>query len=526
MRKKFVWLLVYPTLVITSYGQNHDWYNKDLSEDGILGVSIDKSYERVSPPRQKVIVAIIDSGVDVEHEDLAANIWVNTDEIPGNNIDDDNNGYVDDLNGWNFLGGADGQNVVTETYGEVRHYQALKKKFSSMDTLNLSVEHQGEFGKMKELKVGIDKKVAASEKELKAIAEFDETLGQIQFLLKPFLDGQEATRELLETINEPNEGVQAAKSIMLQLVESGFDKEDYEAYKEYHRIRRDYHYNISYNPRGIVGDDPEDPYERYYGNNDLNGGHADHGTHVAGIIGGVRGNDIGIDGVADHVELMILRAVPDGDERDKDIANAILYAVENGARIINMSFGKGYSPHKGAIDRAIRLAEANNVLIVHAAGNAAVDIDEATHYPVRTFSNGERAGNWIEVGASDRIPNEYLVATFSNYGRTEVDVFAPGVDILSTIPGSRYKENSGTSMAAPVVSGVAAAVLSRYPDLTAQELKSVILKGATSFKSLKVLYPNTAEERTALVKFKKLSSTGAVVNLERSLELAEKIATR
>ena len=274
---------------------------------------------------------------------------------------------------------------------------------------------------------------------------------------------------------------------------------------------------MEYDPRGLVGDDPEDPYERYYGNNDVFGAHADHGTHVAGIIGAVRGNDVGIDGIAQNVKLMILRAVPDGDERDKDIANAILYAVENGAKVINMSFGKGYSPHKKAVDAAVKKAEEKGVLIVHAAGNAAVDIDEATHFPIETFEDGTIPSNWIEVGASDKKPNELLVADFSNYGRMEVDVFAPGVDIYSTMPNNQYGENSGTSMAAPVVSALAAALWSYDSTIPVKKLKMLILEGALSFKNLKVYYPDTSGLRDKKTKFKKLSVTGGVVNLYNSM---------
>ncbi len=505
------------------YCQSEDWYNEDLGISGTLGVSVDRSYDNFKGQQSEVIVAIIDSGVDVLHEDLKDNIWINKGEIPNNGKDDDNNGYIDDLHGWNFLGGADGQNIITETYGEVRHYRALREKFEGKDTMQLAGKDLEDYSKMLKMKLDIEKKAAASEKELTSIAQFDETLGQVQFLLRPYLDGQNPTEEILNDITAPNDGVQAAKEIMLQLISNGFNERDYLEYKEYHRVRRDFHYNLDYDPRGIVGDNPKDPYERYYGNNDVFGGHADHGTHVAGIIGAVRGNGIGIDGVANNVRLMILRAVPDGDERDKDIANAILYAVENGAKVINMSFGKGHSPHKEAVDKAVQFAAEHNVLIVHAAGNAAVNIDEATHFPVRTFENGLVAENWIEVGASDKVPNAYLPANFSNYGRKEVEVFAPGVDIYSTLPDNQYGENSGTSMAAPVVSGMAAVLLSYYPELKPLEVKRLLVGTVEPFKNLKVYYPDTSGERNRKTKFKKISATGGIVNLYRALSEASNV---
>lgn len=507
----------------TTTAQDQDWFNKDLHEDNILGVSSDKSHEEfANKSSHEVIVAIIDSGVDIAHEDLKDNVWVNSDEIPGNGIDDDNNGYIDDINGWNFLGGPDGQNVVAETYGEVREYRALRDYFAEKDTFNLSESDAVDFLKMKTLLSGISSKAKAAEKELSSISGFEETLTQIRVLLHPYVGTKTITSELLQQINPTNEGEEAAKSIMTQLLDNGFDEVEYKKYKDYQFTRLNYHYNIDFDPRDMIGDNPDDPYENNYGNNDVNGGHAEHGTHVAGIIGAVRGNDLGISGVANDVKLMILRAVPDGDERDKDIANSILYAVDNGAKVINMSFGKGYSPHKGAIDEAVQYAASKEVLIIHAAGNAGLDIDEAIHYPVRTFLNGEKAQNWLEVGASSQTPNELLIASFSNYGRIEVDLFAPGLDMRSTVPKNGYESNSGTSMASPVVAGIAAAIWSYFPDFSAVEVKNIIRDAALPYGKSKVLYPNAQGERKKKTKFRKLSSTGGVANLYEALKLAEK----
>ena len=497
------------------------WFNKDYERDGILGISVNRSFETFKDRKsESVVVAIIDSGVDIDHQDIKKNLWVNLNEIPDNGIDDDGNGYVDDIHGWNFLGGSDGQNIITETYGEVRHYRALRDSLANKDTLNLSPKDSKYFSELKSTRKSITNKFENSRKELAALADFDETLSRVKFLLQPYVAGETLTEELIKSIESSDERVLAAKGIMQQLLANGFREKEYEDYKEYHRVRSSFHYNIDYDPRPIVGDDPNDPFERFYGNNDVHGeGHAAHGTHVAGIIGASR-DDIGMSGIARDVKLMILRAVPDGDERDKDIANAILYAVENGAKVINMSFGKGHSPHKKAVDRAVKYAESQDVLIVHAAGNAAVNIDEAIHYPIRTFETGLVAKNWIEVGASDRLPNEYLLADFTNYGKREVDLFAPGVDIYSTEPGNQYAENSGTSMAAPVVSGLAAVVWSYFPELSCLELKEIILKSAMPLGNLKVLYPNTGE-RTKKAKLKKLSATGGIANLYRALQMAD-----
>lgn len=512
-------------LISVAMGQSSAWYNKDLEKDGILGVSVDKTYQEFQEGQGKrVIVAIIDSGVDINHPDLKDNIWVNEDEIPGNGIDDDQNGYIDDIHGWNFLGGPNGANVVAETYGEVRHYRALRAKFATADTTELVGNDLAEFRKMKDMKSSISRKAKKAQEELDAIAGFDETLTRVKSILGQVLGKGPWEKELLEAVESDEPYVVGARDLMLKLLENGFDEEEYKAYREYFSTRRNYHYNIDYDPRGIIGDDPTDPYERDYGNNDVFGEHADHGTHVAGIIGAVRGNGIGMDGVASSVSLMVLRAVPDGDEYDKDIANAILYAVENGAKVINMSFGKGYSPYKEAVDKAVQFAVENDVLIVHAAGNASVNIDEATHFPIRTYSTGEIASTWIEVGASDQLPNDYLLADFSNYGKREVEVFAPGVDIYSTMPDDQYELNSGTSMAAPVVSGVAAVLRSYFPELSAPEIRDILMESVEPYGKLKVRYPGEAGKRKKKVKFKKISATGGIVNLYQAMQLASKRA--
>ena len=525
LSKGFAFIVAIFSISVLTFSQQSDWFNKDLEQDGVLGVSADKAHEAyASKPYQTIVVAIIDSGVDAEHEDLKPNMWVNEDEVAGNGIDDDGNGYIDDVHGWNFLGGPNGQNVIADTYGHVRQYLDLRTSLQGADTMALSVSQQLDFDKMKELERTIDKKVVSAKRELESVRGFDETIMEIYRVLRPIARSEDITAELLQSIETNDEQVEAAKSILLQLLGNGFDLKDFQEYKDYHYKRIHYHYNVAYDPRSIVGDDPQDPYQQGYGNSDVLGGHAEHGTHVAGIIAAVRKNETGIDGVAKHVKIMALRAVPDGDERDKDVANAIRYAVDNGARVINMSFGKGYSPYKEAIDAAVRYAEEKDVLLVHAAGNAGVDIDKAVHYPVRTYADSAVAANWIEVGATDQLPNEHLLAPFTNYGQRELDVFAPGVDIYSTIPGDAYEENSGTSMAAPVVSGMAAAIWSYFPTLTAQEVKQVIVASALPYGHLRVYYPDNAESKRKKTRLKKISATGGVANLYEALKLAEQVA--
>ena len=295
--------------------------------------------------------------------------------------------------------------------------------------------------------------------------------------------------------------------------------------RKYFQNKLDFAYNTDFDPRKtIVKDNYNDPNEKYYGNNDVEGPDPLHGTHVGGIIGAVRNNDLGMDGVAPNVKLMSVRAVPDGDERDKDVANAIRYAVDNGADVINMSFGKGFGTHKQLVDEAVQYAASKDVLLVHAAGNSAQNNDVTTNYPNAKFEKKtgflckkqKMAKNWIEVGALSYNTGEEAAAPFSNYGSTQVDLFSPGMKIYSTMPNNEYAQLQGTSMASPVVAGVAATIRSVYPSLTAEQVKEAIMKSVTPLTQM-VKLPGS---KTDTISFSKLSVTGGTVNLDKALQYA------
>jgi len=496
------------------------WHLKDKATEKVYGISLDRAYEFVKDrTATPVIVAVIDSGVDTLHEDLQPVLWRNPREIPGNGIDDDHNGYVDDIFGWNFLGGKDGRNVGKDSHETDRVYHQYREQFSAVtsDTM-LSEQDKSAY---------ILWKRAAREKERSIrpaaeLAGLKAYLKQLQFhdsILRIALQKDKFTGEELGNYEATSESVKQSK-----LAFHGFLKRNNALLNTNDDILR----NFSQWLKGevekahagqqaptdyraaIVKDDYSNFADRFYGNPDVKGPDPFHGTHVSGIIGAVRNNEKGIDGVAGNVKVMTLRAVPDGDEHDKDIALAIRYAVDHGARIINMSFGKGLSPEKGWVDEAVRYAERKGVLIVHAAGNEHQNIDTSWNFPSSVYTGGKRAANWITVGASaDAIKGE-LPAGFSNYGKKEVDVFAPGVQIISTIPGgNKYGPASGTSMAAPVVSGLAAFLLSYYPKLTAKDLKYVL--------------------ETSAIKEPALGNscvTGGVVNAYEAVKLAAKYKKR
>jgi len=499
------------------------WMHLEGEQGSFIGVGTDRLYEEQlasKEPKQKVIVAVIDSGIDIEHEDLKDVIWVNKDEVAGNGLDDDNNGYVDDVHGWNFIGGPNGEHISDDTFEMTREFARLDPIYADADPASLSEEQKEEYTYYKRvMKAQEDERAELSG----LLSNIDNALGvwdAAHSIMTNFLGKSDYSMDAVSAVQTTREDVLRSKEIIMYFDSLNLDREEVKEERDKIEGYLKNGLNPEFDPRGIVGDDYENLDERVYGNNSVEGPDAGHGTHVAGIIAASRGNGVGMDGIANAVEIMTIRAVPNGDERDKDIANAIRYAVDNGAKIINMSFGKGFSPHKIAVDQAILHAESNDVLMVHAAGNDAENNDETLHFPVPEIDGRDKpVSTWIEVGASNWENLDRLAATFSNYGQKSVDVFAPGVDIYSTTPDDTYKSQGGTSMAAPVVSGIAALIMAYYPSFSAAEVKAIILDSATSYKGQQVLLPGSEDDE--FIDFGKLSLTGAVVNAVEALKLAK-----
>ena len=425
-----------------------NWYNGEGT-----GMQTDKAYQLLKSKKPKaVIVAVIDSGVDIEHEDLQGKIWTNEKEIPKNGIDDDKNGYIDDVHGWNFLGNKNGQNVDAARLEKTRILSRLMLKYDGIDPSSI-------------------KKDAEYELYLKVKSEVAE--GRAEF--EPYM-------EMLEQ----------------------FDAET----KKYIEDQMSYNLNVDFNDRALIGDNPDDFSDIHYGNSNVEGPDALHGTHVAGIIAAIRGNNKGGDGVADNVKIMSIRTVPNGDEFDKDIYLAVRYAVDNGASVINMSFGKAYSPHQEKVYEAFQYADSKGVLLIHAAGNDAQDIDIEPNYPTSMYSFQDvKLDHFLTIGASTKNKGEELTASFSNFGKKGVDIFAPGLEIYNSVTENQYQNLQGTSMAAPMVAGVAALLKSYFPSLSMLEIKSIILSSGTTYKG----------------NFQNLSVTGKVVNVYNAVKSCQKL---
>ena len=491
-------------LKITPLAENDlkRWSHLDLVKDTVPGMSVDKAYAELLKGKKSstVIVGIVDSGVDIRHEDLQGQIWVNPKEIAGNGKDDDNNGYIDDINGWNFLGDSNDEQL------EMTRIVAKGPGTAEYDKAKAELDQ--EIAGIMQTKQQIDMIVAAD----KAIKEH--------------LKKDNFTLEDVKAMETEDPTLSQYKAMFTQIL-SNTSKEDFDA-----RIQRgvdyvydqlNYNLNVDFDGRKVGGDNVEDLTDTKYGNNNVIGPDpedAKHGTHVAGIVAQVRGNGKGGDGVAKDVKIMAIRAVPNGDEYDKDIALGIKYAVDNGAKVINGSFGKYYSPNKEWVQDALKYAAEKDVLVIFAAGNDSKDLDVVNKYPSDSYDGApEISNNVIIVGALNVEYGSNMVAPFSNYGKKNVDVFAPGMKIYATTPNQTYEYLQGTSMASPNVAGVAALIRSYYPKLTAAQVKQIIMDSGLALKNdVKV------GEDQHKANFSEVSKTGKIVNAYNALIMAEQMS--
>jgi len=491
--------------------QKRSWGHADLAADTIPGMSVDKAYREIIGTRKgtKVIVAVLDSGIDLKHEDLDGVLWTNKKERPGNGKDDDKNGYIDDIHGYNFLG---------ESYNEQLEYARMLR----LDLGDATIQAKAKTKLNEEYQKALGNK-QQYEQILQAVKGADAAV-------KKHLGKTTYTKKEVSGIKPENEEMQRNVAILMQMYT--FADTIPEVFEElndgikHFTEQLNYNLKVDFDGRKVVGDNPYDLMDTNYGNGNPQNRLEDesHGTHVAGIIAAERNNGKGANGVANNVAIMSIRAVPNGDEYDKDIALGIRYAADNGAKIINCSFGKSFSPNADWVYEAIKYAASKDVLIVHAAGNEGANLDDPTNpnYPNDQINNGaEFADNVITVGALDPEYGSDMVASYSNYGAINVDVFAPGTDIYSTVPNNKYEFMPGTSMAAPGVAGIAALIRSQYPSLSASQVKKVILDSGLSVKATVILGGDASKNNT----LDKISTSGKIVNAYNALIIARTMAT-
>ena len=538
-------LLFSCTSLRNSDSKVYSWYSKDLLLDSTPGISLDKWHNQNGNnlKSSSIIVAVIDSQLDIEHEDLKNQIWVNKNEIPNNNIDDDSNGYIDDVNGWNFLGTKGGNYIVWANFEYVRFIRKWKPFFENKKAEEIVEENQNTF-KTYKWSVSIldyyknyyttfsssfsflakmypkakDALKTYFPKEDYSLTELDSMYNIFKINNKTF---QERQKDNDEDFGALIEYVSVSHSYNSKSVEDLNDK-----VIQYDSLINK-NLNINYNERLYIGDN-EQILEKGYGNNKINAkiegirSVNTHSTKISGIIASNRNNKIGTNGFSDKIKIMPLAISPSGDEHDKDIANAVYYAVDNGAKVINMSFGKECSLEKKWVDEAIKYAEKKNVLIVHSSGNDAFNTNKYPNFPddYDIEKKQEISCNFITVGSVSSRLDSTFISSFSNFGNLSVDLFAPGTDIYTCIPNNKYEIDGGTSLAAPMVSGTAALIWLYYPKLTVKQVKDIILESGTKY-DIEVIVPGTIDKK---VKFSELSKSGSVLNVYNAMQLAKKVS--
>jgi cell wall-associated protease len=522
------------------------WYQKDFSQNKIPGISLEKFYQIEKGKKtsaKKIIVAVLDSQIDLYHEDLKSSIWVNIKEMPNNGIDDDKNGYIDDIHGWDFLGTKKGGYMVYENYEYVRYVREFSNKFQDKKREEIQekdIEDYDEYqralkfyeAKNKYYKnwhkslvfnVSMYKKVKDTLKHF--FPKEDYTIRQLDSIYKTYKINDKKYRQRRD---DNDQDIGALISYMINNFQvKQFAIEDIKGQEAQLDSVIEKNLNIDFNERKLIGDNPNQ-LEKGYGNNKIGASILgiqlinEHSTKVSSIIGANRKNNIGINGFSDNIAIMPLHISASGDEHDKDITMAIRYAVDNGAKVINMSIGKEFSLKQEWVSDALKYAEQHNVLVIHSAGNDGFNVDENPYYPsdVVYDGTGEVSNNFINVGSISQKLDGTFVSSFSNYGKKNVDLFAPGESIYTTVPENKYDFDSGTSLAAPMVSGTAALIWLYYPNLSVQEVKKIILDSGTAY-DLEVIVPGTKDKK---VKFSELSKSGKVVNVYNAMQMAEKVS--
>lgn len=502
-------LLLVPAGLSAQFG---DWYNLDYAQDSVMGVSANKALDYLEgrATLTPVLVAVIDDGVDIYHPDFEGRIWINKGETPDDGVDNDGNRFVDDVHGWNFLGNPDGENIEFETLELTRLLREMAPSFEGKELGDFKGKEKKEFKRYESLMAVYNEDVQEAKEEFAQFSQLAALYSGAMAYAREKIDREDLSVQDLLNYTPDDEEERQVIDFLLMAEQQGLRGYLDQGSAHFDKLLN-YYYNFDFDPRPLVNEGDEVPY----GNPMVWAANPDHGTHVAGIIAAVRGNDLGVDGIAPNAVILPIRAVPGGDERDQDIAAAIRYAVDQGARIINMSFGKPYSPDEPLVREAIMYARSHDVLMIHAAGNDGSDNDQVANYPDGTLGKRKPLDNWITVAASGPFAGEELLAEFSNYGKRKVDVLAPGVAIESLAPGGGVATNSGTSMAAPVVAGVAALVRGLNPELSAKEVKKILIRTAQMMPD----NPVVSEESSSPLK--KVVRTPGVVSAYEAVKFTE-----
>ena len=512
--------------------EKQNWHFKDIYTDSIPGISLDKAYQELLKNKQgdTIIVAVIDTELDIDHEDLKDQVWINKDEIPNNHIDDDKNGYIDDIHGWNFVGSKKEDNILYTSYEYVRIVRKFDSIFRNFNSISeVSNEDYENFKLYQKAYMKYNEEIENRNSEIARYNRIKTRFRNGKTIAKKYFLKEDYTVEQLDSLQSTISDDKEKKSIsnLAYYEKYGIDESWCDGRVNFEEFKLNTLLNLDYNDRSSSKDNADDINDFPYGNNDIQGTQViSHATQIASLIAAKRNNNFGIDGINDLVKIMPLSIAAVGNEFDKDIALAIRYAVDNGARIINMSLGKEFSMYPEWVNDAIKYAQEYNVLIITSAGNNGINIDKNDDFPTDNMKGVETVENFIKVGNTSKNINSKLIFSNSNYGKNNVDIFAPGSK-LPCLDRWDIITDTGTSLSSAVVSGVASLLLSYYPNLTASEVKEIILQSGTPI-DLMVLkpYPNGEKRDPNKVPFSSLSKSGKIVNAYNALLLAEEVSKK
>ena len=469
------------------------WYK--TWNDSLKGANITAAQQYLHSHKAKkkrtVVVGIIDSGADTECLALKRALWTNAKEKI-NGKDDDHNGYVDDVHGWNFLGTKDGKfNMTSAGTEEYRQFKRLYPKYKNVKSREeVADSNRKEYAYYMAMrrKAKINSylmfyEVAARKQKL--MGEMDDMLKRAKLDVDTLTMGGMLNTEVADTLVKDT----FVKLIMADLYKNPMTTR-WDDYVKKQRAdfalmgKRIYSIEHDKDKRLLMGDNQEDATDRFYGNNMLNIEGMEHGNFVASVVAGNVVDDSRYSGVCVDARVMPVRVCPEGDEYDKDVATGIIYAVDNGAKIINLSLGKYTSPHPEMVNEAIAYAGKHDVLVIGAAGNNHLNIDSIAYFPAAVDAKGQTLDNFIRVGGTAMDGSR---SSISNYGDHKVDIYAPGEYISGVYPGNKKDFANGTSVATPVVSGIAAMLRTYFPKLKATQLKRVLIETAREQNGLKLV---------------------------------------
>ena len=514
--------------------ESYPWSKQNYGKDMNNGISLEKlqtSTLLTNPSEQNVIVAVLDTQTDIDHEAISEQLWINEDEIPNNNIDDDGNGYVDDVNGWNFMGfDNDGYfRYQNFEYTRILRYKDdfLNKNsvYAKSDSL-LSLEydravitqkryHRFYTNWAKSLDFSIDMWQTVTDSLIRFFPDEDYDLNTLDSLYSIYKINDKSYIK-----RRDDRDTDLGALIFYKIVDLETNTNSLKNVID-SKLQKDSIINYNLN----VNVDRKLQFKRtgaFYGNNKLNINKYsnNHSTEVISIIAGSATKEELIS-FHKNIKVMPICISVSGDEHDEDVANGIRYAVDNGAKVINMSFGKQFSLYPEIVHQAFLYAQQHNVLLVHASGNDAIDIDATPFYPIdiNYYTGEEGVQNFINVGAISKRTDSTMVSSFSNYGKKNVDIFAPGEYIhVAQATKKQYGYDSGTSLSAPLVSATAALLYLYFPKLSVFDIKECILESGNSIDK-NVLKPGTKNE---YVHFSELCSSGKILNVYAAFLMANK----